>query len=84
MCKMLAVGETRCPGELKEAQQGWRRVGEQLARKAEPTLQMAISRPRGQRHPEDRESTGQFSSDGVRPALGGPSGSKCRVNLGMA
>ena len=56
-------------------------------RKAEPTMQRAVSRPRDQRHPKNpKNPLGSFHqrTNGVRPALGGPYGSKCRVDLGMA
>ena len=58
-----------------------------MVRKAELTMQRAVSRPRDQRHPKNPENPlGSFyqGTDGVRPALGDPYGSKCRVDLGMA
>ena len=55
--------------------------------KAELKMQRAVSRTRDQRHPKNPENPlGSFyqGTDGVRPALGDPYGSKCRVDLGMA
>lgn len=58
-----------------------------MVRKAEPTMQRVVGRPKDQRHPKNPENPlGSFhqGTDGVRPALAGPYGSKCRVGLGMA